>query len=94
MLVPFFLAPSVSLKELEVTTPGCEQAIAIVQRKESRRFEACYCTITQKQLQHLTNRQKEKREKLYKTPLCAGDPRHIRDGTLERAMERNSIVHS
>jgi ERCC4-related helicase len=93
----FFLAKSVSLKELEVTTPVVEQAIeAIVQRMESQDAFEAYCRYqSQKQLQHLeqTNRQKEKREKALQDAFVDGDPRPYQMALLERAMERNSIVH-
>jgi ERCC4-related helicase len=93
----FFLAPSVSQKELEVTTPIVEQAIeAIVQRMESQDASEAYCQYqSQKQLQHLehTNRQKERREKALQDAIVGGDPRPYQTALLERAMERNSIVH-
>lgn len=93
----FFLAPSVSLKELELTTPVVEQAIeAMVQRMESQDAFEAYCQYQlQKQLQHLehTKRQKEKREKALQDAIVGGDPRPYQTALLERAMERNSIVH-
>jgi ERCC4-related helicase len=93
----FFLAPSVSLKELELTTPVVEQAIeAIVERMESQDAFQAYCQYqAQKQQDRLeqSNRQKEKREKALQDAIVGGDPRPYQTALLERAMERNSIVH-
>jgi ERCC4-related helicase len=93
----FFLAPSVSANELERTTPVVEQAvIQMVQRMESSDAVQAYCQYqSEKQQDRLDQRNKQsaKREQALREAVVAGDARPYQTALLERAMERNSIVH-